>query len=58
MQKNQVISLKNVSFLCILSIQNMTGFFSCLIYMVSGNGNCGGKDRIAGFKTGGLNQEG
>ena len=58
MQKNQVISLKNVCFLCILSIQDMTEVFSCLIYMVSGNGNCGGKDRIAGFKTDDLNQEG
>ena len=58
MQKNQVISLKNISFLCILSVQDMMWIFSCLIRADSGNGICGGKDRIAGFKTGDLNQEG
>jgi len=58
MQKNQVISLKNISFLCILSVQDMTGVFSCLFYAVPGNGICRGKDRITGFKTDDLNQEG
>ena len=60
MEKNQVESLKNTGFLCILSIQDALEVFSCLFYSDSETGNCLGKDRITGFprESGDHNQEG